>query len=81
MFSTPTATVDKLALTEPVVSDLLKAKTYLSRRQTLTASETDLLADFDTAIDQHCARHTSTGTFDSGFIHGTHEAAKRVLGI
>lgn len=81
MFSTPAATVDKLALTEPVVSNLLKAKTYLSRHQALTPSQTGLLADFDAAIDQHCARHTSTGPFDNAFIHDTHEAAKQVLGI
>lgn len=81
MFSTPSATVDKIALTEPVVSNLLKAKTYLSRHPEPAPSETALLADFDTAIDQNCARHTSTGPFDNGFIHNTHEAAKRVLGI
>lgn len=81
MFSTPSATVEKIALTEPVVSNLLKAKTYLSRHKDQTPEEVGQLADFDSAIDQHCARHTSTGTFDNAFIHNTHEAAKRVLGI
>lgn len=80
MIRTPAATVAAHAKTEPVISNLQKAGIYLSRLGAPSAADRALAADFDIAIDLHCDRMAGARV-DSGFIHRTHEAAKRVLGI
>ncbi|MCC3292546.1 hypothetical protein [Arthrobacter sp. zg-Y1110] len=80
MIATPAATVSEHARTEPVISNIQKATVYLNRLPAPSLADRALLADFDKAIDLHCARLDGTQV-DSGFIHRTHEAAKRALGI
>ncbi|MCC3299820.1 hypothetical protein [Arthrobacter caoxuetaonis] len=80
MIRTPAATVAAHAQTEPVISNLQKAGVYLSRLAAPSLADRALAADFDTAIDLHCARMAGVPV-DTGFIQRTHEAAKRVLGI
>ncbi|MGK3708577.1 hypothetical protein [Arthrobacter sp. IK3] len=80
MITTPAATVERLSATEPVISNIRKAATYIGRMPASHAPDHGLLADFDKAIDQHCTRVAGLPS-DNGFVHRTHEAAKRVLGI